>query len=335
MPSEFELIAALTAALRPTDAVVGPGDDAAVLALGGGLHVMSSDLIVEDVDFRRRYAAPRDIGFKAVAVTLSDIAAMGASPRYLTVDIGSPESSTDLFSELGAGLQEACLPFGCSIVGGDISRSPVLLLSTTGIGRVKGRPILRSGALPGDLLVCTGTLGDSAAGLIALDRGLDGYLQLCQRHLRPDPRVLAGARLGELGLATAMIDISDGLLQDLGHLCRASGVSAALWLDDLPLSTEFLRFCREQSRGSLSIATTGGEDFELLFTSSERHLFELQDALAGLVPIHVIGEVQEGDASRTQPLVRLFSGGFDVTDQPAWQHRQAGWDHFRPRPRAL
>ena len=231
MPSEFQLIDALVARLRPTDAVVGPGDDAAVVALSSGLHVVTTDLLVEDVDFRRAWATPNDIGYKAAAVTLSDIAAMGAQPRYLTAAIGAASGDRELFEGLGDGLQQACDPFTCSVIGGDVSRSPVLLVSTTGVGRVKARPILRSGALPGDLILCTGTLGDSAGGLLVLESQRTGHEALRVRQLRPLPRVAAGARLGELGLATSMVDISDGLAQDLGHLCRRSQVAAAVWLD--------------------------------------------------------------------------------------------------------
>jgi thiamine-monophosphate kinase len=332
--SEFDLIAALTAQLKPTDAVVGPGDDAAVLALGSGLHVMTSDLLVEGVDFRRTYASPRDVGFKAAAITLSDVAAMGARPRYMTVDVGSSEGTLELFSELGAGLQEACGPFDCSVVGGDVSRSPVLLLATTAIGRLKTRPVLRRGALPGDLLLCTGTLGDSAAGLLVLGEGLGGHPGLSIRHLRPQPRVEAGIRLGEQGLATAMIDVSDGLLQDLGHLCRQSGVSAIVWPEELPISADLVRFCREQTRDPVSFACAGGEDFELLFTAAEASLFSVQAALAGIVPVHVIGEIQQprpGDSAA----VRIVSGGRDVTDRDGWRSRSLGWDHFRDEPRVL
>jgi thiamine-monophosphate kinase len=328
MPSEFELIAALTARLEPTDAVVGPGDDAAVVALAAGLHVLTSDLLVEGVDFRRAYATPRDIGFKAAAVTLSDVAAMGARPRYMTVDIGSPEASLDLFSELGAGLQEACARFDCSVVGGDVSRSPVLLLATTALGRIKARPVLRSGALPGDLLLCTGTLGDSAGGLFVLASGSGGHAELCLRHLRPQPRVEAGLRLAERGLATAMIDVSDGLLQDLGHLCRSSGVGANLWAEHLPISPQLLELCRERGCDAMALACAGGEDFELLFTAAEAGLFSIHEALDSIVPVHVIGEIHQARQDAGLPF-QITSGGRDVTQDPAWTPRLKGWDHFR------
>jgi len=331
MPSEFELIDALVARLRPTDAVVGPGDDAAVVALSSGLHVVTTDLLVEDVDFRRSWATPADIGFKAAAVTLSDIAAMGAQPRYITAAIGAASGDRELFQGLGDGLQQACEPFNCSVIGGDVSRSPVLLVATTGVGRVKARPILRSGALPGDLILCTGTLGDSAGGLLVLESQRPGHEALRTRQLRPLPRVAAGVRLGELGLATSMLDISDGLAQDLGHLCRSSHVAAAIWLEDLPISSALARFCRDAERDPLELATTGGEDFELLFTAAETNLFRIREALEELVPVRVIGEIEQARPGGNASPVRLLSGGRDRTDSLPWRGRLQGWDHFERR----
>jgi thiamine-monophosphate kinase len=334
MPTEFELIAALTAELRPTDAVVGPGDDAAVVALAAGLHVLTSDLLVENVDFRRSYATPFDIGYKAAAVTLSDVASMGARPRYLTVDIGSPEASRSLFSQLGAGLQAACGPCACSVVGGDVSKSPVLLLSTTAIGRLKARPALRNGALPGDLLLVTGTLGDSAAGFRLFDVGLPGHPYLRARHLHPEPRVEAGARLAEAGLITSMLDISDGLFQDLDHICASSAVSAAVWPEHLPLSQQLSAFCLDQGLDSFDFACAGGEDFELLFTAAESNLISIQHTLEGIVAVHAIGEIQQARPAGA-PSIQVLSDGRDVTAEAPWKARFQGWDHFRDAAESL
>jgi thiamine-monophosphate kinase len=333
MSSELDLIAALTAQLRPTDAVLGPGDDAAVLQLAGGLHVMTSDLLVEDVDFRRSWASPRDIGYKAAAVTLSDVAAMGARPLYMTVDLGAPEGSAELFAEIGAGLQEACGAHGCSVVGGDVSRAPVLLLSTSAIGRAAAGPILRGGARPGDLLVCTGTLGDAAAGLIALERGLAGHEPLRRRQLRPEPRVEAGAVLAEHALATAMLDLSDGLLQDLGHLCRRSGVHAELWLDALPLSAELRALCARSGDDALVLAATAGEDFELLFSVQPERLDLVRESLAPLIGTTVLGRILAPEPGATA--LRLLLGGRNVTQAAPWNGLRPGFDHFAPGRREL
>jgi thiamine-monophosphate kinase len=183
-------------------------------------------------------------------------------------------------------------------------------------------------------VLCTGSLGDAAGGLEVLEQGLSGHAELRHSLLRPRPPVEAGMRLGELGLASAMIDLSDGLVQDLGHICERSSVGAALWLDDLPVSEALRALCTQLRRDPLLLAATGGEDFQLLFTAPENKLLGIEEALAGSSAVHVIGEI--GIRARPgEPPVRLLRGGVDVTAEPPWSGAAAGFDHFRERPGAL
>ncbi len=325
--SEFELIRLITEKLGEPGIEVGPGDDAAVLRVEAGRLAISSDLLVEDVHFRLRHATPEEIGYKAAAVTLSDMAAMGAQPLAMTVDIGSPREQTSLFPALAEGLALACVEAGCSVVGGDLSRAPVLLLSTTAIGRVPGKPLLRSNGRPGDLLAVTGTLGDAAAGFAILEDDLPGYPMLRRRHLRPTARVLAGKRIASLDLAMAAIDISDGLLQDLQHLCRQSEVAAEIWVDHLPLSAELLRYCSSQGKHAAFLAATGGEDFELLMSVSPKEWDRLSKNFQEIGPIQVIGQlkkVTEGESSR----IRILERRGNRYEEVSWAGVKWGHDHF-------
>ncbi len=222
---EFGLINALSAWLPPgRRTLVGIGDDAAVLAVPDGRVVATTDFLLEGRHFRRDWSSATDVGHKAAARSLADLAAMGAEPSALLVALAAPaELPVGWARELAQGLAAECARGGASVIGGDTARAGSVILAVTGLGDLAGRaPVLRSGAAPGDLVAVAGPLGPAAAGLALLTAGLD-HDALVAAHLRPAPPYDAGPEAADLG-ATAMIDISDGLLADLGHVAVASGV---------------------------------------------------------------------------------------------------------------
>jgi thiamine-monophosphate kinase len=234
---EFGLIAALSAWLPPgAKTLVGIGDDAAVLAVPDGRVVATTDFLLEGRHFRRDWSSAADVGHKAAARSLADLAAMGAEPSALLVALAAPaDLPVSWARELAEGLAAECARAsrgGASVIGGDTARAGSVILAVTGLGDLAGRaPVLRSGAAPGDLVAVAGPLGHAAAGLALLSAGLP-HDDLVAAHLRPAPPYDAGPEAADLG-ATAMIDTSDGLLADLGHIAAASGVRIDLALDAL------------------------------------------------------------------------------------------------------
>jgi thiamine-monophosphate kinase len=331
---EFGLIAALPGWLRgisPADprALVGIGDDAAVLAAPDGRVVASTDFLLEGRHFRREWSSAADVGHKAAARSLIDIAAMGAVPTGLLVALGAPPDLPVTWArDLTEGLAAECARAGATVVGGDTASAGSILLATTVLGDLAGRaPVLRSGAAPGDLVAVTGPLGHAAAGLALLEAVHTvsptdppaWAASLVAAHRRPQPSYDAGPEAADLG-ATAMIDISDGLLADLGHVASASGVLIDLSSDrlspgaGLQAAAHALHpFLGRTERGSgprhaqaLAWVLTGGEDHALAATFPPGTVLPPRWDL--------IGTVREGD-------------GVTVDGQP-WAG-SAGWDHFR------
>src|SRR5262249_52577286 len=245
----------------------GIGDDCAVLAIEPGASLLATtDLLIEDVHFRRRYAAPADIGWKSLAVNLSDIASMGGRPRWALVALACPDGTPR--EDLEAFYQALVLlasQHDVALVGGDTSSSPHgWLVNVTALGE-STRPILRSTARERDVIAVTGPLGRSAAGLAVLDRGAPTGLSagaladVTAAHLRPVPRVREGRWLGDAGDVTAMIDLSDGLATDLGHLAEESGVRARVELARVPVSDSTRQVAGALETDPLAWATGGGE----------------------------------------------------------------------------
>jgi thiamine-monophosphate kinase len=267
---EFGLIEKIRKAAPQGGGVrAGIGDDAAWVASGGADLLVTADLLIENVHFDLRWTSFYALGYKTLAVNLSDIAAMGGIPAYLTLSLAIPARfrSEDI-EEFYRGVRALAVRSGVSVVGGDTSSAGRFFVSAALIGRAPYKPVLRSGARAGDDLYVTGTLGDSALGLKLLkkkSRRRDATY-LMRRHNYPTPRLRAGALLAQKRLATAMIDLSDGLLQDLGHICKASRVGAEIREEALPLSPAY----RKISGGDTALALGGGEDYELLFTARPR-----------------------------------------------------------------
>ncbi|MGH8823575.1 MAG: thiamine-phosphate kinase [Jiangellaceae bacterium] len=223
---EFGLISAITARLPQGDGVlVGPGDDAAVLAAPDGRMVATTDLLVENRHFRRDWSSAVDVGHKAAAQNLVDVAAMGAVPTALLVGLGAPpDLPADWVLGLADGLREECEPLRASVVGGDLVRSELIVVSVTALGDLDGRqPVTRGGARSGDVVAVCGRLGWAEAGFRVLSRGFRSPRVLVEAHRRPTVPYDAGPEAADLG-ARAMVDVSDGLLADLGHVATASGV---------------------------------------------------------------------------------------------------------------
>ena len=295
---EFGLIDAIRARVGATPGVHrGIGDDAAELELPAGHRLLTStDLLLEAVHFDFAWISAADLGRKAVAVNLSDIAAMGGTPRFLYVGLACPaDTEVARLDAFVAGVLAEAAAHGVTLVGGDTCRSPgpwIIAVTIEGSAPA-GQAIGRGGARIGDLVLVSGTLGDSALALALWQQGAVPPPSLAARHNRPTARVTLGRALAAAGLPTAMIDLSDGVASDLGHILRASGVGAEVWSADLPLSAAF-REHLERHPQSLDLALAGGEDYELLCTVPAARL----DAALALgtrtgVPLTVIGTVTE------------------------------------------
>ena len=258
---------------------IGIGDDAAVLRVPSGWDLIATtDMLVEGIDFNRAYGSTfPQIGYKALAVNLSDVAAMGGQPIAFLVGLAAPGSTAvRAVDEIYRGMRSLSRRHGVRLIGGDLSASEKgLFITVTVLGRVEtGRAVSRSGARVGDRLYVTGTLGDSRAGLEILKqlkrknplKQRDFRSRLVRRHVFPAPRVAIGRWLGRTGWATAMIDLSDGLASDVRHLCVASGIGARLELARLPISDALRSYTKHAGRTPAEYALQGGEDFELLFT---------------------------------------------------------------------
>lgn len=244
------------------------GDDCAVLPKNETHDMLiTSDLLIEDIDFRRNWMIPEYLGHKSLAVSLSDIAAMGGKPLYSMLSIGIPGDiwKTDFVDEFYRGYLSLANTFGIELIGGDVSKTPdKIVVDSTVIGEVKrGQAVLRSNTKIGDLIFVTGELGGASAGLKVLENYDLNFDELKFRQLKPFPRINEGQKL--VDLINSMIDISDGLSSDLGHICEASKVGAKIYSNKIPLDNNLKNYTNKFYE-QLNLALNGGEDFELLFT---------------------------------------------------------------------
>jgi len=303
---EFGLLALLLPRFAQGRMVrVGPGDDAAVLDLPGPV-VASVDVLVEGVHFRRDWFEAADVGAKAAAVSMSDVAAMAARPVALLVGLVVPaDVPVEWLIGLADGLAGEAEPQGCSVVGGDTVAGPTLAVSVTALGVADGPVVRRSGARPGDVVAVAGRLGWAAAGLAVLQRGFRSPRELVDAQRRPRPPYAAGPSAGAAG-ATAMVDVSDGLLADLGHLAQASGVGLVVDAEAVGLPDELAAMGRGLGVDPWRWVLTGGEDHALAAC------FPAGTALPeGWRPV---GRVEQGEGVRVR--------GVDTEGWPT------GWDHF-------
>jgi thiamine-monophosphate kinase len=308
--NELEVIRRISALLppAPSGVLVPIGDDCAVFEIGDSTWVAASDMLTHGHHFED-WAAPESVGYKAVAVNASDVAAMGGTPRFVLTSGGAPDPETAL--RCFEGVAEACEEFGIYPLGGDTTRADALTVDVAILGELETQPVLRSGARPGDLLAITGELGAGAAGLLVLKQDVAGYERLVRRYLRPQPRLEAGRAAANLG-ANAMMDLSDGLASDVRRVCDRSGVGCDVDLDLLPVEDDTRELARSLGHDPAVLAATGGEDYELLISAPERLLDALAESIG--VPLTMIGKVTQAEV--------------------AFRHKKetagelSGWDHF-------
>jgi len=316
---EFGLIAELRKMLgaRKEDVILSAGDDAAVFrSPGGDLMAFTADAMVERVHFDPAYVSWHALGYKSLAVNISDLAAMGGCPSsFALVVLGLREDvEIEDIKRLYEGLIQCSEEFSCCIVGGDIVRCPQqLFVSISLAGGLPGGAFLtRSGARPGQSILISGTLGDSALGLKWLLKGGGGENACARKHLYPQPRLREGNRALELG-ATAAIDISDGLVRDLGHICEESGVGARIMVEDIPLSKSAAKTASEVGEDPLKAALWGGEDYELIIVADENNARIMRAEMN----LTLIGEITQGSGVTV----------IDSSGRPV-QLENTGYDHF-------
>lgn len=335
MKDEDDFIGALRERVtsKSQSLIAGVGDDAAVFRSTAGKDtVITADLLVEDIDFRRTTTPPFLLGHKALAVSLSDIAAMGSRPLWSMISIGVPAEvwETDFVERLYDGVLDLANRYGVNLIGGDTSRTTekIVIDSIVAGECAGGTSVMRTGASPGDQIFVTGSLGAAAAGLRLIERGAHLAEQnlgdddsqkldhILLRQLRPEPRVGWGIVLGEEHLATSMIDLSDGLSSDLNRLCIASNVGALIDSSLLPIDERVIELCGRRALDPLQLALHGGEDFELLFTVKRDDASRLPRRVDG-VGIKYIGQVTAAFEG-----VRISEG------QRVWELKPGGWKHF-------
>jgi thiamine-monophosphate kinase len=327
--SEWDLIAALSRELGPAppQVILGIGDDCAALVLNRADYLLwTVDTLVEGVHFDLAYTPLFQLGWKSLTVNLSDIAAMGGEPRQALLSLGWPPArDRRLALEFAAGLAQAAREYGVAVIGGDTVASPGgLIVTVTLTGQVPAAQMLRrSGAKPGDLIFVTGPLGEAAAGLEILRQGLslapDLQEPLIEAQLMPRPHLQAGRLLARQGLASALIDISDGVATDLYHICRAGGVGARIDRARVPVSPRVQAAAPHLGRDPLDLALTGGEDYLLLFTCPPSRAGRLPQSFtrAGLAPPLRLGHIVSGE----RVILETPAGQVDISGR--------GYDHFR------
>ncbi|HET7326959.1 MAG TPA: thiamine-phosphate kinase [Nocardioidaceae bacterium] len=264
---EFGLIEAIRPFFSQNELVqVGPGDDSAVVRNRSGRVLVSTDLLVENRHFRRDWSEAVDVGHKAAAANLSDINAMGGRATSVVVGLGAPgELPTAWAVDLARGIAEECDLVGASVVGGDVTAADVVIVSLTVLGECDGAPVLRDGAQPGDVLAIRGRIGWAAAGYHVLGRGFRSPRAVVEAHRRPAPPYSAGPEAATLG-ATSMIDVSDGLLGDLGHVARASGVAINVRTSVFEVAEPMQAVGAALGVDPMRFILTGGEDHALAAT---------------------------------------------------------------------
>ncbi|OXM63816.1 thiamine-phosphate kinase [Amycolatopsis vastitatis] len=306
---EFALIRAVTEGRRqPPGTLLGPGDDAAVVAAPDGRVVASTDVLVQGVHFRLDWSSPEHVGRKAVAVNLADIAAMGATPTTVLVGLACPpDTPREVVTGLADGMWAEAERAGVGVSGGDMVRADQLVISVTALGDLGDRePVTRSGARPGDVVAVTGRLGWAAAGLAVLGRGFRSPVGVVNAQRCPEPPYEAGPRAALAG-ATAMIDVSDGLLADLGHIGEASGVGIDIRTADLDIPARLTEVGAALGADPLDWVLTGGEDHALVATFPP--FTELPDGW------------------RTIGVATMADSGITVDGKPF--SREGGWTHWR------
>ncbi len=304
--------------------ILGIGDDAAAWYGDASIQLATTDSLIQDVHFHLGIASWEKLGWRAMAANLSDIAAMGGLPQYALVSLALPDhTEVEDVTALYKGMIELAQRFEVAIVGGDTSNAPLLVINITILGGIKSQDkdiLIRSAAKPGEKVAVTGYLGAAAAGLEVLTKHLqfdsEATSALKRAFLQPYPRVAEGQILVEQGVRAA-IDISDGLISDLSHICKASQVSARIEIDRVPIQPAVRANFSDRA---LELALSGGEDYELLFTASDEVINKVRATAS--CPVTVTGEITVGKTGE----ITLVDGKGNLVDLP-----KTGWEHFSVR----
>ena len=321
---EFRVISSIRSDLKDfqKEVIVGIGDDTAAIEVSGKkLLLFTSDSLVEDVHFKWDYTSPFQVGWKALVVAISDVAAVGGNPTHCLVSLALPsDTERNLVREVYRGLKKAASKYRVGIVGGDTVRAPSFIITVSLLGEVKRENIvLRSGAKPGDLIYVTGQLGSSGAGLACL-KAPNGKVKpkirqfLIKKHLIPSPRLVEGQKIASSQIATSMIDLSDGLASDLHRLTEESKVGAVLWEDEFPIALATEQLAKVMGKSLLEWILYGGEDYELLFTVPPNKKEKLKQTLG--FPHTLIGEIADRDQGiylkkREGKRTKIENGGYN------------------------
>ena len=290
-------------------------DDTAIISNSVGMQILTSDMLIEDIHFSKQTASFEDIGWKAIARNLSDVAAMGAIPSYFLISLGiTKKMNINQVIQIYKGMRILAKKYKVNLVGGDSSISSKLFISITMNGILKALPLLRTKARINDLICITGNLGGSAAGLLTLKKDYSVKNSLTKIHLRPNPRIIEANKLAKIGVHSA-IDISDGLLIDLQKLVIASNVSAEIDLNSIPINNLVKKLF---PKISLDLALTGGEDYELIFTCPPNLINTVDKILAS--KFSVIGKIRQ----KNKTPIRILQNGVDAKNI-----KIQGWDPFK------
>ena len=295
------------------DVLEGVGDDCAVVRTGNQVWLATADLSIENIHFRWDKTTPQDLGWKAVSVSLSDIAAMGGVPRFVVATVAAqPDMDADALAGVMRGMIAACESVGAALVGGDTTRSDGgLVLDTFVLGEAPdGRYITRAGAQPGDIIAVTGWPGRSAAGHHALEHGFEAPDELIKAHTRPQARAESGQWLRKQGVH-ALIDVSDGIVQDAGHIAERSGCAIDIDSSVVPIHDVLREYCAKNKLDATNLALTGGEDYELLVAYGPDAKFPARFADACNLPLTPIGRCVTGPPEVRVDGKRLKRGGYD------------------------
>ena len=305
---EFGLIDRITKKPKDKDILVGIGDDAAVVKTDKGLQVLTTDCLVEGDHFRREWVTPEQIGMKAIEINVSDIAAMGATPKYVLVELALPGNLDVKFvEELYKGMWKVCDKYDIEIIGGNMTHCDNIVISITLTGEVDKKNLcLRSGAKPGDFIFVSGHLGNGRAGLRLFQENLKGFEKVRKAYLEPKAQLETALKIA--AYSNSMIDVSDGLAPEVKHICDESKCGAIIYKDKIPVKDEVREVVNELREDEYDYALFGGEDFELVFTVSKDNL----DKVNGFL----VGEITKNKE------IRLFSNGKEKA------LTKKGYDHF-------
>jgi thiamine-monophosphate kinase len=305
---EFGLIDRITKKPKHKDIVVGIGDDCAVVKTKKGLQVLTTDTLVEGDHFKREWFSPKQIGMKAIEINVSDVAAMGAIPKYVLVSLALPKDlDVEFVDGLYNGMWKTCDKYNIEIIGGNMTHSKQMVITITLIGEVdKNNLSLRSGAKPGDLILVSGHLGNGRAGLRLFEKNLKGFENVRKNYLEPKANLKKALKISPF--VNSMIDVSDGLSPEIKHICEESIRGAIIYKENIPIKDEVRNIAAYLGEDEYDYALFGGEDFELVYTVSKDNLSKIDGFL--------IGEITKNKA------IRLFSKGKEkiITKK--------GYDHF-------